>query len=54
LDWITSSSECAIRGALPTQRSLARLTEFIDAQSGLDGRIECCELDISDLKQRAF
>jgi len=28
-----------------TQRSLARLMDFIDAQSGLEGRIERCELD---------
>jgi chromosome segregation ATPase len=37
-----------------TQRSLARLMDFIDAQSGLEGRIERCELDISDIKQRVF
>jgi predicted nucleic acid-binding Zn-ribbon protein len=37
-----------------TQRSLGRLMDFIDAQSGLEDRIERCELDISDLKQRAF
>jgi predicted nucleic acid-binding Zn-ribbon protein len=37
-----------------TQRSLARLMDFIDAQSGLEGRIERGELDISDIKQRVF
>jgi len=44
----------ATAGHHETQQCLIRLMAFVDAQGDLEDRVERCELDVSDLKQRAL